>query len=73
MGQQDIYQFLRKNKGKWFTSREIREALQVGPSSISTCLKSLRSYKGVFFKESPEKRGTFIYSVFEGKQPPALK
>ena len=68
MGQNDIYQFLKENNGKWFTSKEIRESLQVSPSSISTCLMRLRSYKGILFKESLEKKGTFIYSVFDGKK-----
>ena len=68
MGQNDVYLFLKKNKGKWFTSKEIREALQVGSSSISTCLKRLRKFELVLFKEGLEKKGTFIYAVLDSKK-----
>lgn len=42
MGQQEVYDFLRKNKGKWFTSKEISKALGISIGSITACLKKLR-------------------------------
>ena len=63
MGQNDIYQFLKKNKDKWFTSREISEGLSVGTSSISTCLKRLRRFRQVEFKKSPKSAGIYLYKV----------
>jgi predicted transcriptional regulator len=61
MGQNDVYQFLKKNKGKWFNSKEIAEAIEVGSSSISISLKRLRKHKMVLFKKNPEKGSTYLY------------
>ena len=63
MGQNDIYQFLKKNGGKWFTSKEISGALDIGSSSVSTCLKRLRNHKTIFFKQGLERKGMFVYKI----------
>jgi len=63
MGQQEVYLFLREHKGKWMSSKEITEALNVGKSSISTTLQRLRRHKLVFFRMNSEKRNCFEYMV----------
>lgn len=51
MGQQQIYSFLKKNKNKWFDSREIAKKLKISPSSVAVSLKLLRKNKFIFFRE----------------------
>ena len=42
MGQWDVYGFLKKNKGEWFTAKQISEHLGVSSSSVVTGAKKLR-------------------------------
>ena len=42
MGQQDIYDFLKKNKNKWFTSKQIAEHMDYGKGSVTMNLYKLR-------------------------------
>ena len=42
MGQQEVYDFLKKHKGKWFTSKEIADGLRASVGSVTTCLQKLR-------------------------------
>jgi hypothetical protein len=42
MGQYEVYNFLKKNKTKWFTAREISKALSASFGSIGTNLKKMR-------------------------------
>lgn len=62
MGQQEVYDFLRKNKNKWFTSRDISEALGVSIGSVTMSLKKLRKTNIIKFKNTG-KRNTFRYKV----------
>ena len=62
MGQQEVYDFLCKNKGKWFTSREISEKLGVSIGSVTMSLKKLRKTNIIKYKNTG-KRNTFIYKV----------
>jgi len=63
MGQGDVYQLLKKHKGKWLNSKQIAEELNVGIGSISTSLKRLRNHKLVFYKEDPKRKNTYWYKV----------
>ena len=65
MGQGEIYQVLKKNKGKWLTAKEITEFLEIGQRSISTTLQRLRKNKYVFFRLNKEKRNSYEYMVKE--------
>ena len=47
MGQQEVYSFLKKHKGKWFTSNEIADKLESSHGSVTTCLKKLRENSAV--------------------------
>jgi len=63
MGQQEVYDLLKQNSGKWFTTKEITKKLQIGKSSISTTLLRLRRNRFVFFRMNSEKRNCFEYMV----------
>jgi len=60
MGQQEIYDFLKGNRAKWLTSREISGALDVSIGSVTNCLRKLRESRSVQFKESGH-RNQFEY------------
>ena len=42
MGQQEVYDFLKKHRGKWYTSKEIADGLRASVGSVTTCLQKLR-------------------------------
>ena len=47
MGQQEVYSFLRRNKKKWFFSKDISKKLGVSIGSVTNCLKKLRENKAI--------------------------
>lgn len=55
MGQQEVYEFLKNNPGKWFTSREISENLNVSIGSVTMNLKKLRKSKLITFRNTGKK------------------
>ncbi|MBI2558163.1 hypothetical protein HYW20_02480 [Candidatus Woesearchaeota archaeon] len=68
MGQQEVYTFLKKNRNKWFTSKEIASRLKASVGSITTCLKKLRDSSSVSFRY-PNKQGqgrnSYVYKFRE--------
>ncbi len=42
MGQQEVYTFLKNHKGKWYTSKQIAQGLNVSLGSVTNNLKKLR-------------------------------
>jgi DNA-binding transcriptional regulator GbsR (MarR family) len=42
MGQQEVYDFLKKNRNMWFTSKEITTKLKISLGSVTMSLKKLR-------------------------------
>ena len=50
MGQQEVYNFLKKHRNKWFTSGDIGNGLKVSVGSIMTCMKKLRDSSEIDFK-----------------------
>ena len=42
MGQQEVFSFLKVNKGKWYTSKDIAVKLRVSIGSVTNNLKKLR-------------------------------
>lgn len=68
MGQQEVYTFLKKNRSRWFTSKEIAGKLSASLGSITTCLKKLRDSSAVSFKY-PNKHGqgrnSYVYKFRE--------
>ena len=61
MGQQEVYDFLKKNKGKWGTSKEISKKMGASQGSVTTTLTKLRKRKDVQFKMSEERTNMFLY------------
>ncbi len=55
MGQQEVYNFLKRNKTKWFFSKDISKRLGVSIGSVTNCLKKLRESKAVNFKGTNRK------------------
>ena len=60
MGQQEVYTLLKKNKSKWFLSKEISERLGASVGSVTNCLKKLRESKAISFKGT-ERKNQFQY------------
>ena len=65
MGQQEVYDFLRKSKGRWFTSKEIATGLRASVGSVTTCLKKLRDGSDLDFEYGrtvkPSRRNAYVY------------
>lgn len=65
MGQQEVYDFLKKHKGKWHTSKEIANKLRASQGSVTTCLKKLRDSSAIDFeyKKSigPTSKNAYVY------------
>ncbi|MBS3110236.1 HTH domain-containing protein [Candidatus Woesearchaeota archaeon] len=64
MGQQEVYDFLKKNKKMWFSSKDIAKKLKVSIGSVTNSLKRLRESKQVLFKikkKEPMARKIFEY------------
>jgi len=52
MGQQEVFNFLKKNRNKWFTSRQIADKLKASYGSVSVSIMKLRQSGQITFKES---------------------
>jgi len=50
MGQQEVYDFLKVRKDKWFTSKDIAKGLKASVGSVTTCLKKLRDSSAIDFE-----------------------
>lgn len=55
MGQQEIYDFLKANKTRWYTSKEISKKLKVSIGSVTNALKKLRNSRTVQFSTTDNK------------------
>ncbi|MBI5390520.1 hypothetical protein HZB02_03460 [Candidatus Woesearchaeota archaeon] len=60
MGQQEVYNFLKKHKTKWFTSRDISENINISLGSVTMSLKKLRKSKLILYRVTG-KRNLFEY------------
>jgi len=58
MGQQEIVTFLKNNKNKWFTSRQIADKLKSSFSSVGTCIKKLRDTRQIKYKKNKSVNNT---------------
>jgi len=61
MGQQEVYDFLKKNKNKWWTSKQISEKIDASIGSVTTTLTKLRKRKDGNYKMSKEKTNMYLY------------
>jgi len=55
MGQQEVYSFLKKNKNKWFFSKDIAKRVGISIGSVTNCLKKLREGKAIYFRGTKRK------------------
>ena len=55
MGQQEVYSFLKRNRNKWFSSKEISKGLRVSLGSVMTSLKRLRESRAIDFRDGKRK------------------
>ncbi|MBR9700525.1 hypothetical protein GOV11_01530 [Candidatus Woesearchaeota archaeon] len=62
MGQQEVYEFLTKHEGSWYTSRQIALALKISIGSVTMSLKKLRKTNIIDFKNSGP-RNTYEYAA----------
>ncbi|MBW2977906.1 hypothetical protein KY331_03615 [Candidatus Woesearchaeota archaeon] len=61
MGQQDVYDFLKKRKAKWFTSKEICQLLELSIGSVTNSLRKLRNSSIVHYKSDSQRKNMFLY------------
>ena len=67
MSQEEVFNFLKKNRNRWFTVRQVAERLKVSYGSICSNLARLRLSEQVKFKnnktssKSPGRVGKFVY------------
>lgn len=55
MGQQEVYDYLKKNRSKWFTSKEISKKSSASIGSVTNCLKKLRESRAIDYRETKRK------------------
>lgn len=67
MGQQEVYDYLVEHAGKWYTSREIAEALDISIGSVTMSLKKLRKTNIITYQNTGM-RNTFKYSIQRKKK-----
>ena len=65
MGQQEVYDFLKKHKGKWHTSKEIANGLKASVGSVTTCLQKLRESSAIDSQYGkgvvPSRKNAYVY------------
>lgn len=61
MGQQEIYDFLKKNRARWYNTKEISNKLDVSIGSVTNALKKLRYSGLLYFKRDDSIRNAFLY------------
>ena len=67
MGQQEVFTFLKNNRNKWFTSRQIADKLKASYGSVSVSIMKLRRSGQINFKKSKLRTqthgrvGEFVY------------
>ena len=63
MGQQEVFNFLKSNKGNWLTSKDIADRLAVSIGSVTNNLKKLRRTEKDVLKYRVE--GNRYYYMFK--------
>ena len=63
MGQQEVYDFLKKHRGKWYTSKEIANGLKASVGSVTTCLQKLRDSSDIDFEygKGHSRKNAYVY------------
>jgi len=58
MGQTEVYDFLKKNRGKWFTAADINKKLKLSKGSVTTALFKLKKWDLIRHRKLKNKRTT---------------
>ena len=65
MGQQEVYDFLKKHRSKWYTSKEIADKLEASHGSVTTCLQKLRESSAIDSQYGkgvgPSRKNAYVY------------
>ena len=61
MGQQEVFDFLKKNPDNWWTSKKIAKKIDASIGSVTTTLTKLRKRKDVQYKMSKERVNMYLY------------
>ena len=63
MGQQEVYDFLKKHRGRWFTSKKIANGLKASVGSVTTCLQKLRDSSTIDFEygKGHNRKNAYVY------------
>ena len=67
MGQQEVFTFLKNNRNKWFTSKQIADKLKASYGSVSVSVMKLRQSKQIRFNKNKLRTkthgriGKFVY------------
>jgi len=52
MGQRDVYNFLKKNRRKWFSTKELSDRLEISRKCVVSACSRLRKAKMVYHKQT---------------------
>ena len=64
MGQQEIYNFLKKHKGKWFNSKELSKETNAATSRVTNALRVMLRYeKGLERSQSRKRNGGYRWRL----------
>ena len=50
MSQAELYQFLKKHKGEWFDTKQIKQAINATAATTTRCMNKLNSYDDIIIK-----------------------
>ncbi len=57
MGQQEVYNFLKKHSTHWFTSKDVCNRIDMSLGSVTVSLKKMRENNEIFYKKIGIKQG----------------
>lgn len=65
MSQGDVIKLLKKNKGKWLSSKEIEKRLKIARSSVSSNLKKLEQQGEILRIVKPPFKSPHLWKINE--------
>ena len=67
MGQQEVYDLLKRHRNKWLSAREMVDKLKISSGSVINSLKKLREGKIIGFKLEKRIANRKVYVYRSGK------
>lgn len=61
MGHQEIFEFLKKHRGKWFVAEELSKRMNLSVASVRVSLKKLRENRNIYFRKMNNNLTSFEY------------